>query len=173
MTDTTLKTGRADAPAEYQELCQPEPKWGARVEDQYVPTPGHTVTVAVLKEQAKIPPGNVLVRDLDGECDEALKDDQTVDLRQGNVFYVVPECEAPADNASDKKPKLAFFVDDRPEETFRADQTGKTLRDLFSFTLEVKLFRDYDSPRTVRLVWRIAQTSPTDRYFIPGESTHA
>ena len=101
---------------------------------------------SVLKEQAKIPPENVLVRDLDGEGDTPLRDEHMVDLAEGNVFYAVPPCEAPNGGGCHKGPKLAFFVDDRPEETLRADQTGKTLRDLLSFTPEVLLFRDYESP---------------------------
>src|ERR1043166_8404634 len=137
MTETTLKTGRAEAPAEQDKTNRPEPKWAAKIEDQHVLSPGRKVKVLVLKEQANIPPEHVLVRDFDGEGDVALEDDQILDLAEGNDFYAVPDCEAPTRRGGHKGPKLAFFADDRPEETLRADQTGKTIRDLFSFTPEV------------------------------------
>lgn len=146
MTDSTSKTGQADALAEHDKQPRPEPKWAARIEDQHVLSPGRKVKVVVLKEQAGIAPGNVLVRDFDGEGDVALKDDDVIDLDDGNVFYAVPACEVPTACGNHKGPKLAFFVDDRPEETLLAEQTGKTLRDLFSFTPDVLLFRDYESP---------------------------
>lgn len=101
----------------------------------------------VLKEQANIPPGNVLVRDLDGEDDVALRDDEVLDLAEGNVFYAVPACEAPTETRRKAVPKLAFFVDDRPEETLRPDQTATTLRDLFRIPPEAELFRDFESPQ--------------------------
>jgi hypothetical protein len=146
MTETTLKTGQAETLAQQDKQTQPAPKWAARIEDQLVLSPGRKVKVLVLKEQASIEPGNVLVRDYDGEADVALKDDDVIDLAEGNVLYVVPKDEAPTGCGTHKGPKLAFFVDDRPEETFLAEQTGKTLRDLFSFTPDVLLFRDYESP---------------------------
>jgi len=146
MTETILKTGHAEMQAEQDKTSRSEPKWAARIEDQHVLSPGRKVKVLVLKEQANIPPEHVLVRDFDGEGDVALKDDETIDLAAGNVFYAVPACEAPTGCGGHKGPKLAFFVDDRPEETLRADQTGKTIRDLFSFTPGVLLFRDYESP---------------------------
>lgn len=146
MTYSTTKAGQAPALAEYDKQNRPEPKWAARVEDQLVLSPGRKVKVLVLKEQSRIAPDNVLVRDFDGEGDVTLKDDEIIDLAHGNVFYAVPACEAPTDCGGHKGPKLAFFVDDRPEETLLTEQTGKTLRDLFSFTPDVQLFRDYESP---------------------------
>ena len=146
MTQSIQKEGRSDAPAEHDKPCHPLAKWAAKVEDQYTASPSRVVKVLVLKEQANIPPECVLIRDYDGEGDVALKNEEEIDLGQGNVFYAVPADEVPAACAGHKGPKLAFFVDDRPEETQRADQTGKTLRDLFGFTPEVLLFRDYESP---------------------------
>ena len=146
MTDSTLKTGQADALAKHDKQPRPEPKWAARIEDQLVLSPARKVKVVVLKEQARIAPDNVLIRDFDGPGDVALKDDEVIDLANGNVFYAVPACEVPAGCGGHKGPKLAFFVDDRPEETLLAEQTGRTLRDLFSFTPDVLLYRDYESP---------------------------
>lgn len=146
MTHTT-KEGRTEAPAAQTEARRPEAKWAAKIEDQFIPMPKRKVKVVVLKEQANIPPEHFLVRDFGGDGDVALRDNETIDLAEGNVFYAVPACEAPAPCPAKKKaPKFAYFVDDRPEETLRPDQTGKTIRDLFSFTPEVLLFRDYESP---------------------------
>ncbi|MBI3408708.1 MAG: hypothetical protein HY040_10165 [Planctomycetes bacterium] len=131
--------------AEHQ-TCGPQPKWAAQIEDQHVPAPQRTVKVKVLKDQANIASENILVRDHGGDHDVPLDDEQVIDLAQGNVFYAVPACEAPNPPACHATPKLAFFVDDRPEVTFRADQNGTTLRELFGFTPEVRLFRDYESP---------------------------
>lgn len=146
MTDSILKEGRAGAPAEQDKQRRPQAKWAARIEDQYVPSPSRVVKVLVLKEQANIPRECVLVRDYDGEGDVALKHDEEINLGDGNVFYAVPANEAPNQCAGQKSPKLAYFVDERPEETLRADQTGKTVRDLYGFTPDVLLFRDYESP---------------------------
>ncbi len=121
-------------------------KWAAVVEDKFVLAPQQRVEVQVLKDQAGIISGQVLVRDLGGEHDIALKDDQIVDLAEGNVFYSVDECDAPKPTGQHASPKLAFFVDDRPEETLRGEQTGRMVRELFNFTLDVLLFRDYQSP---------------------------
>ncbi len=145
--DTKLEAvGQADALAEQKQQCNPPAKWAAIIDDKFVPAPQRRVEVKVLKAQASIPAGNILVRDLGGEHDVPLSDDHVVDLAEGNVFYAVPACEAPKPTGHHASPKLAFFVDDRPEETLRADQTGRTLRELFGFTPEVLLFRDYESP---------------------------
>jgi hypothetical protein len=142
----TQTTGQADALAGPQNLNKPAPKWAAVVEDKFVPAPQQRVEVRVLKDQAEVAPVEVLVRDLGGEHDIALKDDQFIDLAEGNVFYAVSECDAPKPTGQHAPPKLAFFVDDRPEETLRDEQTGRMVRELFGFTLDVLLFRDYQSP---------------------------
>ncbi len=125
----------------------PVAKWAAKIEDQYIPAPGRRVKVSVLKVQANISPAKTLVRDLGGGHDMALRDEQVIDLAEGNVFYAVDACNSPKGGGGHAKPKLAFFVDDRPEETPRSDQTGRTLRELFGFTPDVLLYRDYDSPQ--------------------------
>ena len=146
MSSEPLQAGHAHASAEHNQDCGPQAKWAAKIEDQFIPVPQRKVKVEVLKDQAEIPPGNTLVRDVGGEHDIPLADDQVIDLAEGNVFYAVPACEAPAKPVCYRPSKLAFFVDDRPEETLRADQTGKTVRELFGFSLDVQLFRDFESP---------------------------
>jgi hypothetical protein len=139
-------TGQANDLAKQQQHCAPEPRWAAVIDDQYIPMPRRRLKVRVLLEQVDAKLGEVLVRDLDSEHDVALHYEQEIDLVEGNVFYVVPECDAPKPTGGHAPPKLVFVVDDRPEETLRADQTGRTLRDTFGLTPEVLLFRDYQSP---------------------------
>ena len=149
MNTNTEIMGQANELAKQQQPCGQQPKWAARIEDQYTRAPQRRVKVQVLMDQANLAPGSVLVRDLGGEHDVALNREQVIDLAEGNVFYVVPECDAPKPTGQHALPKLAFVVDDRPEETLRGDQTGRTLRELFGFTLEVQLFRDYESPNEI------------------------
>jgi len=138
--------GQAETLAEQNNNRGPQAKWAARVDDQLVEALERKVKVQVLKDQAELPPGHILVRDLNGEHDVPLNEDQVVDLAEGNVFYAVPACDAPKGTGHQAPPKLAFFVDDRPAETMRPNQTGKTLREMFELTLDVPLFRDYQSP---------------------------
>jgi len=140
------KVGQTAVLAKSQKSNNPVAKWAAVIEDKFVPAPQRRVEVRVLKDQAGVAPGKVLVRDLGGDNDVALKNDQTVDLAEGNVFYAIAECDAPKSTGHHATPKLAFFVDDRPEESLRGEQTGRMIRELFSFKLDVLLFRDYQSP---------------------------
>ncbi len=145
--ETNIKpVGQADVLAESQTPSKPAAKWAAVVEDKFVPVPQRRVEAKVLKDQAGVLPGDILIRDLGGEHDVALKNDQFIDLAEGNVFYGLSECDAPKPTGQLAPPKLAFFVDDRPEETLRGEQTGRMVRELFGFTPEVLLFRDYESP---------------------------
>ena len=57
-----------------------------------------------------------------------------------------PACDVKPRGHCHAPPKLALFVDDRPEMTINPHQTGKTIRELFGFKDEVSLFRDYESP---------------------------
>lgn len=149
MNQTLEPLGQADALAKHKHHCNHHPKWAAKIENKLVPSPGRRVEVKVLKDLGNIALGNNLVRDLGGQHDEPLKNDQTIDLAEGNVFYGVPECQAPKPTGHHAPPKLAFFVDGRPEETPRCESTGHILRELFGFTPDAHLFRDCDSPDQV------------------------
>jgi hypothetical protein len=75
-----------------------------------------------------------------------LREDETVDLAKGNVFYTL-DCPDPKNpEACDAPAKLAFFVDDRAEETLNPHQTGETIRDLFGLSKDIHLIRDFESP---------------------------
>ena len=146
MNEIRQQEGHGVAVAEHAQNCSPAPKWAALIDDTLVPAPQREVRASVLLAQAGVKPGHVLVRDYGGEQDVTIAENETVNLEHGNVFYTVPSCDAPAKCHCTKPPKLALFVDDRPEITLNPNQTGKTIRELFSFTDDVNLVRDYESP---------------------------
>jgi hypothetical protein len=146
MENSQKQTGQAVGLTTNAENCRPAPKWAALVDDEPIPMPRQLVKAAVIKEQAEIPPGFTLVRDYDSPSDTVLGDEEVVDLAKGNVFYRLEVCDEKPRGHSDAPPKLALFVDDRPEITIDLHQTGKTIRELFGLKEDVELFRDYDSP---------------------------
>ncbi len=108
--------------------------------------PRRVVLAKDIKHEAGIGPEFALVRDYNSPHDTVFADDAEVDLGQGNVFRVIPACEAAPTKPCRELPKLAFVVDDTWEITTNPDYTGETLRRLFALPLEVKLFRDSRSP---------------------------
>lgn len=146
MNNISKVSGQAEGLAEDAQSCRPAPKWAALIDDAMVPSPQREIRASVLLTQAGVGPGKVLVRDHGGEEDVAIGQDEVIDLARGNVFYVVPACDAPSKRHCHKPAKLALFVNDRPEITTNPNQTGKTIRDLFGLTDEVNLVRDYESP---------------------------
>jgi len=80
MSNETLIKGQTAGLAEHAQNCSPAPNWAAQVDDQPIPMPRQLVKVAVIKAQAEIPPGFVLVRDYDSPDDVVLGDEETVDL---------------------------------------------------------------------------------------------
>jgi hypothetical protein len=146
MNEQLKQVGHGTAVAEHAQNCSPAPKWAALVDDEPIPMPRQLVTVAVIKAQAEIPPDFVLARDYDSPDDVVLADDETVDLSKGNIFYRLAKCEAKPSGHCAAPPKLALFVDDRPEITINPQQTGKTIRELFGLKDDVNLVRDLESP---------------------------
>ncbi len=141
------KPGQAGGLAEHPKNCSPAPKWAALVDDEPIPMPQQVVNAAVIKAQAEFPPGFILVRDYDSPDDMILADNEAVDLAKGNVFYSLETCDTRPHGHCHAPPKLAFFVDDRPEVAINPLQSGKTVRELFGLKDDVKLFRDYESPQ--------------------------
>ncbi|MGO8930353.1 MAG: hypothetical protein ACLQU3_26085 [Limisphaerales bacterium] len=137
------------------------PKWAALVEDEVVPMPRRIVKAEVIKAQAEFPPGCALVRDYDSPHDTVLVDEEAVDLGKGNVFYRLEAGEVKPRGHCQAPPKLALFVDDRPEVTINPHQTGKTIRELFGLKDDVSLFRDYESPHDEPI--GVADTAPFER----------
>ena len=145
-TQSTHKTSHDTLVGNITPNAQPAPKWLSTVNDLNVHVPTRRVSVQLLKHQANVPDTHVLVRDLGSEHDEAFADDSVIDLADGNVFFTVPRCNYRPKGKGSAPAKRAFFVDDRPAITLRADQTGHTLRELFGMPDSVALFRDYQSP---------------------------
>ena len=127
------------------ETCLPPAKWAATVDDALVLIP-RQVNVRLIKEEAGVASEMVLVRDYGSPNDVPLEHEAHIDLAEGNVFYTLPRCDVKPSEGDPGKPKLAFIVDDRAEETLNPKQTGRALRELLGFTPAVRLFRDFESP---------------------------
>jgi hypothetical protein len=108
--------------------------------------PRRVVLAKDIKHEAGIGDEFALVRDYNSPHDAVLADDAEIDLAEGNVFRVIPVCEAAPMNPCREPAKLAFVVEDAWEITINPNHTGETLRRLFALPPEVKLFRDYASP---------------------------
>lgn len=139
------KQGCGTAVAKHAPSCCPAPKWAALVDDKPTSAPSQKLLVRVLKHQAGVPADHVLVRDHGTEHDVVLNDDDEIDLVEGNVFYSVPKCDSRPRGGCPAPAKLAFFINDRFEET-RRNHTRQSLLDLFGIHSEVTLFRDRVSP---------------------------
>jgi hypothetical protein len=126
--------------------CAPTAKWGAVVDDVVIAAPRRVISVSVLKAQASVPDDFVLVRDHNSPNDVVLRDDEQVDLAEGNVFYRLKRCEVQPAGPCQDAAKLAFIVDDRAEITTRGEQNGKMLRELFGLAHHVQLVRDTEGP---------------------------
>ena len=117
-------------------------KWAALVDDEVLPMPKQRLKASVIKAQGSVNDGRVLVRDHNSPSDVVIRDEEDVDLAQGNVFYTLESCDVQPRPVCTESPKLAFFVDDRAEVTVRGSQTGQTLRELFGLPLNSHLVRD-------------------------------
>lgn len=142
----TQEDGRSSSAATPTPNDRPASKWAALVDDQHLPTPERRVKVSVLKAQAGIPKDLALLRDVSPAEDVLLRDDDLVDLAEGNVFYSRKGCFESSSAPCTGKPKLAWFVDDHHEVSLLAEQTGNSIRELFSLKHYQCLLRDYDSP---------------------------
>lgn len=88
----------------------------------------------------------VLVRDHGSPNDVVLIDDAVVDLAEGNVFRVIPRCEAAPQPPCTGPAKLAFVCDDEWEVTLVGKQTGHSLKRLLGLPDDAVLCRDHESP---------------------------
>lgn len=125
-----------------EKTTRPRAKWFAGVDDIAIAIPDPTVAVSVLKKQANVAEHLVLVRDHNSPNDTIFKDEDVVDLRQGNVFYTIAACEATKRSHCTAPAKLALKVDDRMEEIGTRKQSGKSVRELFELPKGARLFRD-------------------------------
>ena len=122
-------------------------KWFLSTDDVPLAVPAPLVRVSVIKAQASVGADQRLVRDHNSPNDVLLGDDQTVDLREGNVFYTLAADEAAGERSRCELPaKRAMLVDDRVELIGTVHQTGRSLRELFALPADASLFRDLDTP---------------------------
>gem|GEM_PF-1275762 len=138
----TVKPGQGAALAEPCEQTRPVVKWAATLDDALVLVPRH-ITAQLLKEEAGVSLELVVVQDFGSPNDMPLENDAKIDLAEGNVFYLLPRSEVKPCEHGEGKPKLAFIIDDRAEETLNPKQTGRTLRELFGYAPAARLFRDF------------------------------
>lgn len=146
-TTHTPQSSLSPAEGTHTPNCQPASKWLALVNDENVHAPSRRVKARVLKTQAGVPEDHILVRDHESSRDVAFDDDDLIDLAEGNVFVTMSRCEVVSSGGCASRPKLAWFVDDRPEITLLAEQSGRTLRELFGLTIATRVFRDAESPQ--------------------------
>ena len=127
-------------------ICVAAPKWAALVGDRLFPMPRRNLTARDILDQSGMGNDCVLVRDHGSPHDVILNDSTIVDLAQGNVFRVIPRCEAGPQPACRSQAKLAFACDDAWKVTLVGKQTGHSLKRLFDLPEGIELFRDYESP---------------------------
>ena len=144
---TPNQAGDGDAVENKTQSCHSASKRAALINDRLIAMPGRHVTEAILRDQASIPPDEVIFRDHNDPDDPVMKPGKKIDLAKGDVFYTAPKCDAGTDRKPCKAPpKRLIVVNDRHEIVIRSDQSGKTIRDLFGLGYEVALFRDLESP---------------------------
>ncbi|MCB1064457.1 MAG: hypothetical protein KDN20_16255 [Verrucomicrobiae bacterium] len=143
---TPNQAGDGDAVENKTQSCHSVAKWAALINDRLVPMPGRHVTETILRDQASIPPDEVIVRDHNDPNDPVIEPGNEIDLAKGEVFYTLPKCDVGTNRKPCKAPaKRLIVVNDRHEIVIRSDQSGKTIRDLFGLGFEVTLFSDLES----------------------------
>ncbi|HUA68221.1 MAG TPA: hypothetical protein VMA13_06710 [Candidatus Saccharimonadales bacterium] len=132
--------------AKHAQNNRPAPKRAIVVNDQPFPMPGRFVKVAAIKEQANIPKDHVLIRDHNSPHDVLMPENGTADLAEGTVFYSLPVCDVKPRSDCDAPAKRVVDVDDRWEIVVKPEQSGRSIRDLFSLPGEIELLKDFESP---------------------------
>jgi hypothetical protein len=139
---TNMEATKTEHQESARQSCPYPAKWAALVDDKVIPMPERKVRVTVIKAQAGVGDNNVLVRDHNSPHDVIVGDNEVIDLAEGNVFYSLAACDVEPRPGCAEPPKLALFVNDRPEVTIRRSQTGQTLRELFGLPSHANLVRD-------------------------------
>jgi hypothetical protein len=140
-------SGHGSAVAEHApQQCRPAPKWTVVLGDRLFPMPRQKVVARDILDQSGVGRDSVLVRDHGSPNDVVFADDAFVDLADGNVFRVIPRCEAAPQPPCSGPAKLAFACDDEWEVTLIGRQTGRSLKRLFDLPDEAVVLRDFESP---------------------------
>jgi hypothetical protein len=139
--------GLGTAEAEHVQNCGSAPKWAALIGDSLFPMPRQKLDAHDILDQAGAGREFVLVRDYGSPNDIVLADDTFVDFTEGNVFRVIPRCEAAPQAHCTGPAKLAFVCDDAWEVTLISKQTGHSPKRLFGLPDDAVLLRDFESPQ--------------------------
>src|SRR4051812_32899596 len=110
--------------------CSPPPKWAVVINDQLFPMPRQVLTARDILDQSGIGKEFLLVRDHASPNDVIFGDDDEVNLGLGNVFRVIPRCEAGPQDRCTQPAKRAFICDDCWETTLIEKQTGHSIKRL-------------------------------------------
>lgn len=145
-TTHTTKEGHGTTGAKHVSNCGSAPKWAALLKDGLFPMPRRKLTARDVLDQSGQEQEVVLVRDHGGVHDVTFDDNDSVDLADGNVFLVVPRCEAKPSARCTEPAKRAFICDDEWKVTLVSQQTGKTLKHLLGLPADAVLLRDHESP---------------------------
>ena len=145
-THSENQQGHGIAGAEHVQNCGSAPKWAALINDRLFPMPRRKLTARDILDQSGHGQDVVLVREHETRNDVPFADGAEVDLAEGNVFRVVPRCEAGPQPGCTGAAKLAFVCDDEWEVTLVGKQTGGSLKRLLGLPNEAVLVRDFESP---------------------------
>ncbi len=133
------------------DASHPHSKQAAVIDDDLFPMPRAQMAARDILDQAGAPKDVVLQRDYNDPLDHVFGDGEIVDLRDGNVFKMLPRCASkPCENPS-AKPKLAFVADDVWAVTVIARQSGHSLKRLLGLPDDAELYRDFESPKDERV----------------------
>lgn len=144
--EKNTELGHGTAEAEHVQNCGSAPKWAALIGDSLFPMPRQKLDARDILDQAGVGRDFVLVRDHGSPNDVVFAEDALVDLAEGNVFRVIPRCEAAPQAPCTGPSKLAFVCDDEWEVTLIGKQTGHSLKRLFGLPDDAVLLRDFESP---------------------------
>lgn len=134
------------SPNSHSDASHPSAKQAAVIDDSLFPMPRAKLTARDILDQAGASRDVVLQRDYNSPVDHVFADDEPVDLREGNVFKMLPRCAPVPCCDANEKPKLAFIIDDAWEVTVTARQTGHSIKRLVGLPDDASLFRDFESP---------------------------
>lgn len=146
MLQTAHSGEKSAEPPPQESRHNANPKWAALLNDLAVPVPKPRIPATLLRSQAGIGDELAIVRDHNSPDDVVIRDEDTIDLAKGNVFYTLRRDQVGHRGRCQAPPKLAYFVDDRAEITTNPGQSGRTLRELFGLDAGSPLMRDFESP---------------------------
>src|SRR5689334_11563026 len=108
MQGENKQSDHASSVVENTSACHHSPKWAAVIGDRLFPMPRRKIAARDILDQAGVGKEFLLVRDHGSPDDVIFQDPDEVDLGMGNVFRVIPRCEAGPQPDCTAPAKLAF-----------------------------------------------------------------